>query len=137
MYASLKFLHIAAFAVWFAGLLALPWIFAEHALQRDRVGMSRYGRIERALFFAVASPAGVLAVVFGAALLFYDFAGGWLHVKLTLIVLAVALHIYCGTVMRTFLQGTNRHGRFYFRALAQVPLLLLIAIVYLAAAKPF
>lgn len=137
MYAVLKFLHIAAFAVWFAGLLALPWIFAEHSREGDRTGMSRLGRIERTLFFGIASPAGVLAIVFGAALLFYGFAGGWLHVKLTLIVPAVALHIYCGTVMRTFLQGTNRHGRLYFRALAQAPLLLLAAITWLAAAKPF
>lgn len=137
MYAALKFLHIAAFAVWFAGLLALPWIFAAHSRERARVGMSRLGRIERTVFFGIASPAAVLAIVFGALLLFYGFAGGWLHVKLTLMVAAVALHIYCGTVMRTFLQGANRHGPLYFRALAQAPLLLLVAITWLASAKPF
>lgn len=136
MYTWIKFLHIGCFAVWFAGLLALPWIFGEHAMQKSKVGISQMRRIERTVFFAFMSPAAVLAILFGIWLMLYGFQGGWLHVKLTLLVVAVLFHVYCGTVMRTFLQGRNRHGRFYFRALSQLPLALLMAIAFLATAKP-
>ncbi|MFP5350541.1 MAG: CopD family protein [Gammaproteobacteria bacterium] len=136
MYIGIKFLHIAFFAVWFAGLTALPWIFGEHVQQQTGRGMSPLRRIERTVYFGVTTPAGVLAVLFGTALMFYGFDGAWLHVKLTLIVVAVLFHLYCGQLLRAFLHGGVKRGRFYFRALSQLPLLLLIAIVFLASAKP-
>lgn len=137
MYIAVKFLHLAFVSVWFAGLLALPWVFGEHARQAPGGGMTEQRRLERTIYFGIMTPAAVLGVLFGAWLLFYGFAGGWLPVKLTLIVIAVVLHLYYGTVMLTFLQRRNAHGRGYFRLLAQLPLLLLMAIVYLAAVKPF
>ena len=137
MYALMKFLHIAAFAVWFAGLLALPWIFGEHTVQQPKVGVTALRRLERTVYFAVMTPAGVLAIFFGSLLMLYGFDGAWLPIKLTLLVAAVVFHLYCGRVMQLFLYGRNPHGRPFFRALSQVPLVLLIAIVFLATVKPF
>jgi putative membrane protein len=137
MYIAVKFLHLAFVSVWFASLLALPWVFAHHARQIAGAGMTEQRRLERTLYFGIMTPAAVLAVLFGIWLLFFGFAGGWLPVKLTLVVVAVVFHLYCGTVMLTFLQRRNTHGRLYFRLLAQLPLLLLMVIVYLAAVKPF
>lgn len=137
MYAALKFLHIAALAVWFAGLLTLPWIFGEHAAQSGKFGTTPLRRLERTLYFDIMSPAAVLTVVFGSLLMLYGFAGAWLPVKLTLLAGAVLFHLYCGRVMELFLQGDTPHGRFFFRALSQVPLALAIAIVMLATVKPF
>lgn len=136
MYVALKFLHIAFFSVWFAGLLALPWIFGHHAASRSEVGIGPWERIERLVYFSVMTPAAVLAVIFGAWLMFYGFGGAWLHVKLTLITVAVIFHLYCGTVMLTFIQNRNHRGPLYFRVISQMPLLLLIPIVFLAAVKP-
>jgi putative membrane protein len=137
MYIAVKFLHLAFVSVWFASLLALPWVFSQHARRVPGGGMTEQRRLERTIYFGIMTPAAVLAVLFGVWLLFYGFAGGWLPVKLTLIVIAVVFHLYCGTVMLTFLQRRNTHGRWYFRLWAQLPLLLLMAIVYLAAVKPF
>lgn len=136
MYTWIKFLHIAFFTVWFGGLLALPWIYGEHAAYKSRAGMSELRRLERTVYFNITTPAAVLAVIFGSWLMLYGFAGAWLHLKLTLLVAAVAFHLYCGTVMETFLRGRNRHGPFYFRVLSQIPLVLLIGIVFLATVKP-
>jgi putative membrane protein len=115
MYVWIKFLHIAFFAVWFAGLLGLPWIFGEHAGQQTAPGMSTLRRIERTVYFAVMTPAAV---------------------KLTLIVAAVAFHLYCGRILRLFIHVRVRQGRLYFRLLSQVPLALLVGIVLLASVKP-
>jgi protoporphyrinogen IX oxidase len=137
MYIGIKFLHIAFVTVWFAGLLALPWLFSRHAEQSSQPGITTMRRIERTVYFAVTTPAAVLAVLFGTALLFYGFDGAWLHIKLTVIVIAVAFHLYCGRVLRVFIQGRITRGRWHFRVLSQVPLALLIVIVFLASAKPF
>lgn len=136
MYTGLKFLHIAFFTIWFAGLVALPWIFGEHTPQNARVGMTQLRRLERTVYFAIATPAAVLAVIFGSLLLLYGFSGAWLPIKLTLLVIAVVFHLYCGYVMQLFLYGRNPHSRALFRLLSQVPLLLLMAIVFLATVKP-
>lgn len=137
MYLALKLLHLGFIAVWFAGLLGLPWVFGEHVRQQDRAEQSRLRAIERTIYFGIMTPSAVLAVIFGSLLMLYGFHGGWLPAKLTLIVAAVVFHLYCGTVLIKFLQRRNRRGRVYFRALSQVPLVLLAVIVFLAAAKPF
>lgn len=137
MYLTLKFLHAGFLALWFASLAGLPWIFGEHARREAREEQTRLRAIERTVYFGVMTPSAVLAVLFGSLLLLYGFEGAWLHVKLSLVVLAVMFHLYCGTVMVRFLQRRNRRGRVYFRALSQIPVALLAVIVFLAAAKPF
>jgi putative membrane protein len=136
MYLTLKLLHLGFMAIWFAGLLGLPWIFGEHVREQDRAGQTRLRAIERTIYFGIMTPSAVLAVIFGSLLMLYGFEGGWLPVKLSLIVVVVGFHLYCGTVLIVFLQRRNQHGRVYYRALSQVPLVLLAVIVFLAAAKP-
>lgn len=136
MYLTLKLLHLGFMAIWFAGLLGLPWVYGEHVRQQERAEQSRLRGIERTIYFGIMTPSAVLAVFFGSLLMLYGFEGAWLPVKLSLIVVAVAFHLYCGTVLITFLQRRNRRGRIYFRVLSQVPLVLLAVIVFLAAAKP-
>ncbi|BAU47569.1 membrane protein [Sulfurifustis variabilis] len=136
MYLTLKLLHLGFMAIWFAGLLGLPWVFGEHVRQQERAEQSRLRAIERTVYFGIMTPSAVLAVIFGSLLMLYGFEGAWLPAKLTLIVVAVAFHLYCGTVLITFMQRRNRRGRVYYRALSQVPLVLLAVIVFLAAAKP-
>lgn len=137
MYLTLKLLHLGFMAIWFAGLLGLPWVFGEHVRQQDRAEQSRLRAIERTIYFEIMTPSAVLAVIFGSLLMLYGFHGGWLPAKLTLVVAAIAFHLYCGTLLVTFLQRRSRHGRVYYGTLSQVPLVLLAVIVFLAAAKPF
>lgn len=136
MYTTLKFFHLAFFGVWFAGLLALPWIFGEHVLEKSRIGVTELRRLERTVYFAVTTPAAVLAVVFGSALMFYGFSGAWLPIKLTLLVGAVMFHLYCGHVMQLLLYGRKPHSQIFFRALSQIPLVILVLVAFLATVKP-
>jgi len=84
----------------------------------------------------VATPAGVATVVFGTALLFQGFDGAWLPAKLGLVALAVLLHVYDGHLLYTVGRGHGPPGRFVLALLHGAPLLLLLAIAALAAAKP-
>jgi putative membrane protein len=136
-----KTLHIVFMVSWFAGLFYLPRLFVYHTLAApgDNVGIERFKTMERKLYTGIMTPAAVLTIVFGGWLwLGYGIGGGWLHVKLVLVLLLVAFHVYLGTLLRDLARGQNRHGHGFYRWINEIPALpLLVAIVWLAVAKPF
>ena len=137
----IKLAHLVFMALWIGTLFYLPRLLLSHSLQREHAGIEgdneqRMIRIEEFVFFHIATPAGLLTIVFGMALLAYGIDGGWLPLKLILVSLLVLLHLYFGQIILSFRGGEVRHGRLFYHALTQIPWLLLVAIVYLALAKP-
>ena len=83
-------------------------------------------------------PLMVLALAFGIWLwLGYGFKGGWLHAKLTLVVLLIGYHHYCGRLLKQFRAQKNLHSHVWFRWFNEVPVLILFAVVILVVTKPF
>jgi len=140
-YAIVKTAHVVFMVTWFAGLFYLPRLFVYHAMAApdDRVGIERFKVMERKLYFGIMTPGAVLTIVFGLWLwLGFGVTGGWLHAKVALVVVLIALHVYLGALLRAFAADRNRHGHVYYRWLNEIPALpLLIAVVYLVIAKPF
>jgi putative membrane protein len=139
--ALLETLHIVFMVSWFAGLFYLPRLFVYHALTPpgDVAGIARFKVMERKLYFGIMTPAAVLTIVFGVWMMWgYGIDGGWLHVKLVLVAVLVAFHVYLYILLRSFALDRNRHGHVFYRWLNEIPALpLLVAIVWLAVAKPF
>lgn len=131
------FLHVAALAVWLGSLAYLPLLFAAHAGTGGEQARERVDRMLHTLYFAVASPAAVLTVIFGIVLIFHGIEGGWLPVKLALVLLLVMFHLYCGRLFRELVHGEQPHGIGFYRAVAWLPVLLSVPIVALVAVKPF
>jgi putative membrane protein len=127
---------------WFAGLFYLPRLFVYHAMSSDVVSIERFKIMERKLYFGIMTPGMVLTLLFGVWMLL-DYAwesygsSGWLHLKLTLIVLLVAYHALCGKWLLDFKHDRNVHSHLYFRWMNEVPVIFLFAIVLLATLKPF
>ena len=133
----IKSLHIILVVSWFAGLFYLPRLFVNHAMADDRVTRERLELMERKLY-RFMTPLGVLALMFGLWLwLGYGFSGGWLHVKLTLVLFLVAYHLYCGKLLRDFAAGRNTRSHVWYRWFNEVPVLVLFAVVFLTVLKPF
>jgi|GEM_PF-275188 len=132
----LKVAHIASMTVWFTGLFFLPRLFvARHRHERDaRAGF--FNPVANRLFFRIATPAGVLAIAFGMALVPWVEPGGWLVAKFGVVTLAVLLHLYLGVHLHALGHGEDKHGATFYRVLGWVPLLLLLAIAALTGAKP-
>lgn len=132
-----KALHIIFVVSWFAGLFYLPRLFVNHAMAEEAPTRARLALMEAKLY-RFMTPLGVLALVFGLWLwLGYGFAGGWLHLKLTLVVGLVAYHVYCGKLMRDFVAGRNVRSHVWYRVFNEVPVLVLFAVVFLTVLKPF
>jgi len=140
-YAIVKSAHVVFMVTWFAGLFYLPRLFVYHAMAApdDRVGIERFKVMERKLYFGIMTPGAVLTIAFGLWMwLGYGVTGGWLHAKVALVAVLIALHVYLGVLLRAFAADRNRHGHVYYRWLNEIPALpILIAVVYLVIAKPF
>lgn len=133
-----KALHLAFMVTWFAGLFYLPRLFVYHAMAEDAISLERFKLMERKLFFGIMTPGAVLTVVFGLWLwLGWGITGGWLHAKLTLVVVLLAYHVWCAKLMIDFLHDRNTKSHRWHRWFNEVPTVLLIAIVLLAVVKPF
>lgn len=135
----LKALHIIAVVAWFAGLFYLPRLFVYHADAKDLISTQRFEIMERRLFAIMTI--GAAAGVFFGALMLIESPGYlqmmWLKVKLLIVALVIAYHVYCFKLMRDFAAQRNTRSAKWFRGFNELPSLLLIAIVILAVVKPF
>ena len=137
----LKAWHLVGMVTRFAGLFYLPRLFVYHTMSDDQPSIERFKTMERKLYFGITTPGAVFTLVFGFWML-HDYAWAafgshlWLHVKLGLLALLVAYHLYCGKLLADFKHDRNRHSHVWYRWFNEAPVLLLIGIVLLAVLKP-
>jgi protoporphyrinogen IX oxidase len=134
----LKAFHIVFVVTWFAGIFYLPRLFIYHAAATDALSIERFQMMEQRLF-GIMTIGATLTVVFGVSLLIVTpgfLQAGWLHAKLTLVLVLIAYHAWCYRLMRDLRAGRKRSSTWY-RVFNEVPALLLIAIVILVVVKPF
>lgn len=131
-----KSLHIIFVTSWFAGLFYLPRLFVNHAMV-DGDAAERLMLMERKLY-RFMTPLAVLALGFGSWLwLGYGISGHWMHAKLTLVLVLIGYHFYCGKLLNDFALGQNAHGHVWYRWFNEIPVLVLAAAVVLVVVKPF
>ncbi|HEY3300885.1 MAG TPA: protoporphyrinogen oxidase HemJ [Methylophilaceae bacterium] len=134
----IKAWHIIFMVTWFAGLFYLPRLFVYHAMSDDEASNARFKIMERKLFYGIMTPGAVFTIGFGLWLMIQGgFSGGWLHAKLSLVVLLVIYHIYCGKLLIDFKHDRNQHSHVFYRWLNEAPVLALIGIIILVVVKPF
>jgi putative membrane protein len=134
-----KTAHIVFMVSWFAGLFYLPRLFVYHAQAADAIGIERFKVMERRLYRGIMTPSMIATILFGAWLwLGYGITGGWLHAKLTLVLILIAHHVWLGKLVRDFAADRNTHSHVFYRWINEIPALpILIGVVYLVVAKPF
>jgi putative membrane protein len=133
----IKAFHIIFIISWFAGLFYLPRIYVNLAMSTHDSEHERLLLMAQKLFRFMA-PLAVLALTFGTLLwLGYGYTGTWLMAKLTLVLLLILYHIYCGKLLKKFRLGLNTHSHIWYRWFNEIPILLMAAIVILVVVKPF
>jgi putative membrane protein len=137
-YLIVKSLHIVFMVTWMAGLFYLPRLFVYHAQAGDRISIDRFKIMERKLFWGIATPGGVLTIVFGLWMWLGWFKGEglWLHAKLALVALLVVYHAWCGRLMLDFRHERNTRSHVWYRWFNEIPTVVLIGIVLLVVIKP-
>jgi putative membrane protein len=137
----LKAFHLIAVICWFAALFYLPRLFVYHAMSEDPISRERFKIMERKLYRGIMTPSAIVTVALGFWMLHlnmdYYKTVWWIKIKLALVILLVIYHATCGHFLRQFAEDRNTRSHVFFRVFNELPVLLLIAIVILAAVKPF
>ncbi len=139
----IKSFHIIFVASWFAGLFYLPRIFVNLAMvpPDSEAEQARLQLMARKLM-RFTTLLMVPAVALGLVLWLYYGIGlgpgnGWMHAKLTIVLLVLGYHHACGRLLRKFEANANTRGHVWFRWFNEVPVVLLTIAVILVVVKPF
>ena len=137
-YAWTKTAHLVFVMAWMGAVFYLPRILVNLAEAGDEPAVrTRLVLMGRRLYRFGHMMFG-FALLFGLALwLHFGIAGGWLHAKLALVALMLAYFIVSGRWLKGVDGGRALPSSKALRWFNEVPVLLLVAIVYLVLAKPF
>lgn len=131
-------IHIVFLLMWSASLVYFPHLLVREASREDKQSRANAIAMQRSLYSLIMTPSALLAVAAGMALIFLrGFSGGWLHVKLLLVLLMVLFHVYCGALMDAFRRDHVQRHLLVYRLLPLLPAVLVAGVVTLVTAKPF
>jgi putative membrane protein len=144
IYLLIKAFHIMAMTAWMAGMFYLPRLFAYHADAPVGSPVSEQFKImERRLLRIIINPAMIITWGLGIYLIIITNAmasgtgNGWLHAKLSLLVLMQLMHAYFSRTRRALARDERpRRARFY-KIINELVTVVFIAIVLLVVTKPF
>jgi protoporphyrinogen IX oxidase len=134
----IKALHLLAIISWMAGIFYLPRIVV-HFVEGKAAGEDvRRLKVMARRLYHFTSIMAVFALASGLTLwLGYGISGGWLHAKLAVVLLLIAYHISMRVFMKRMQRDAPLPSATTLRWYNEMPLLLLLAILWLVVLKPF
>ena len=133
----LKTSHIAALSIWVAILFYLPSLLATHAEKERKRDFHRLRAMTRVAYLGLASPAAVVTIITGGALIYLaDSHGGWLVLKIALVSLMMLFHILCGNLLVRMRKQENAGRPMLITSLVSAPVILVPGVLYLVLVKP-
>lgn len=132
-----KFLHIAAIALWSAGLLVLPLLIVQRRRITGAADAEHLYRVTRFVFIALTSPAAVVAIGTGTALIFLQATfNEWFTLKMVLVGSMAMLHVLAGVLVTGMYTRGRRIGPVGFWALTVAYAALIVGVLWVVLAKP-
>ncbi|SNR26396.1 hypothetical protein EYF88_00495 [Paracoccus sediminis] len=133
----LKALHIAAIAVWSAGLLSLPALYVQRRHVRHDDDLHRLQRMVRFSYIALVSPMAFVGIASGTALIFVQTAvQPWFAAKMAFVAALAFVHVLTGLVVVRLFREDGVYPAWRFVAVTAATAFLIAAILWLVLAKP-
>lgn len=122
-------------------MLYLPRLYVYHVDAKKGSDKSETFKImEYRLLKFIMNPAMIITWVAGG-LMIYAAPGlmeqGWIHVKLTAVILMSAIHTIFARWLKVFAADQNTRSAKYYKIWNEIPTLLMVIIVILVITKPF
>ena len=130
--------HVISIATWMIMLVYLPKLFVYHinAPSHSQAVIA----LQETSLYKVGTVAMLFSIKFGLILLYLNphllQSGGWLHLKLALVVLMVVYHFTCKRFMAQLASGAVKSLLFY-RIFRVIPEITTSVIILLTIIKPF
>ena len=138
LYHWTKTLHIVFVMAWMAAVFYLPRILVNVAEAGDQPAVRERLLLMGKRLYRFGHIMFGIAFLLGLVLwLYFHIAGGWLHAKLGLVAVLLAYFIWSGRLLKRVKAGGTLPAARTLRLLNELPVLVLVAIVYLVIAKPF
>jgi protoporphyrinogen IX oxidase len=133
-----KTFHLVFVIAWMAAVFYLPRILVNIAEAGDVPAVrERLVLMGRRLYRFGHVMFGIALVLGFVLWMHFKMSGGWLHAKLMLVALMLAYYIVCGRWLKGVDKGRALPSAKAMRWINELPVFVLIAIVYLVIAKPF
>ena len=133
----LKFVHLAAIALWSGGLIALPFLFWQRRTLEAGLDLDRLHRVARLVYVELTSPAAFIAIAIGTALIFLQATfAEWFSIKMALVGIMAMLHVLAGLVLVQLFLPEGRFSRLSYLALTSGYIVVITAIISVVLAKP-
>mgnify|MGYP006199135519 CR=1 FL=1 len=133
-----KTFHLVFVIAWMAAVFYLPRILVNIAEAGEAPAVRERLVLMGRRLYRFGHVMFALAVVLGLVLwLHFDIAGGWLHAKLLLVAVVLAYFIVSGRWLKGVDAGRPLPSARSMRWFNELPVLVLVAIVWLVLAKPF
>jgi len=141
LYLVFKAIHLIAMVTWFAGLFYIFRIFVYHSENAGKPEVTAVLKVmARKLYKIIIVPGMIATFVFGIAMIVQNtdlLKQGWLHIKLTLVLLLAGYTGFCGKTRRRFEADEIRFSSKACRILNEVPTLFLIGIIFIAVFRHY
>ena len=135
--AWLKGAHILTLALWAGGLFALLVLLALQPNAGVGDAYQRMRSMSRFAYVALISPAAILAIISGSALLaLADIQGSWLPLKLTGVAGMALFHVFCGHLLSELRFEPEAYRPALLQALIVVPLVLVPGVLWIILSRP-
>ncbi len=132
-----KSLHLLFVIAWMATVFYLPRILVNIAEVGDAPAVRERLVLMGKRLYRFGHIMFGISLVFGLALwMHFKISGGWLHIKLTLIALMLAHFIVAGRWLKGVDKGRALPSGKALRWFNELPVFLLLAVIYLVLAKP-
>lgn len=140
-YQYFRFLHYVFFVSWMAVLFYQPRLYVYHAENADKPDFVRVVEVmEYKMYKYIGYPAIIGSFATGALILASMpdlLKSGYIHLKLTVVVIMAAYHFSLGYFMKALKNGTCKKDGMFFRVYNEVPTVGLLIIIWLIVFKPF
>ena len=137
-YLLTKTFHLVFVIAWMAAVFYLPRILVNLAEVGDVPAVRERLLLMGRRLYRFGHVMFGIAYVLGLALwLHFHISGGWLHAKLALVALLLVFYIITGRQLKAVAQGKALASPYALRWFNELPLPLLVMVVWLVLAKPF
>jgi len=144
LYLYAKSIHIIFVVCWMAGLFYMPRLFVYHTEAKQKSDLEyqvlhkQFIIMENRLWWVITTPSMYL-VVLSALVMLYVSPGllsmGWMHVKLSFVVLLIIYHFISQKIMHKLRDGVSTWTSTQLRLWNEVSTIILFAIVFLVVLK--
>ena len=133
----MKVAHIVALILWCAGLLLLPIALSLHRPHSDQRSFDRVRLLTHATYTKIVTPAAVIAIGTGIALIFLrEVFAHWFALKLLMVAILVVLHGWIGHHVAQVAEHREAYAAPRRTFLAMANLTVMSAILVLVLWKP-